>query len=107
MKKISLLIIVALYGCAPSHSGWRAGMDGAVGRNFEVLLSQRCRPDCTRLWSPGNDDKTVERVIEEPSGYRNYIYWGKSCKYSLLVSREGTVISWRYEPGDIDGCYVF
>lgn len=107
MKKASALLMVIIAGCAPSQSGWRVGMNGAIGRNFDDLLSQRCRPDCTSLWSPGNDDKTVERVIEEPSGNRNYIYWGKFCKYSLLVSREGIVISWRYEPGNIDGCYVF
>lgn len=83
------------------------GMDGAVGKRFSQHVTQQCRPDCTYLWSPVNKNREFEQVTQEGSARRYYIYWNKICLYSLLVSSDDRILSWRYETKETGSCYVF
>ncbi|MDH4872535.1 hypothetical protein E8E91_16985 [Pseudomonas sp. BN515] len=106
MRVSSLCLAFFLVGaCAPSNSAWRAGMDGAIGREFGLYLDPHGYYGS--LWSPVNKNRGFDKVTEEGGGRRYFITWIRSCQYSILVSSGGVVRSWRYEVKDIKDCYVF
>lgn len=80
-------------------------MDGAVGRDF--YLYQEPHSFYGALWSPVNKKREFDKVVLEEGGKRYFITWVRSCKYSMFVSINGVVESWRYEVKDIKDCYVF
>jgi hypothetical protein len=80
-------------------------MDGAIGRDFGLYLNPYGYYGS--LWSPVNKERWFDKVVEEGGGRRYLITWVRSCRYSMLVSANGVVKSWRYEVKDIKDCYVF
>ena len=82
-------------------------MNGAVGKSFSQHVNQACRPDCTYLWYPGEKEKKFKRIVPEGNATRYYIPWNKICLYSMLVSADDRILSWRYETAEVKSCYVF
>ena len=101
------MFLVFVSGCAPSASVWKDGMNWAIGKDFNSIVTQTCRPGCISFWSPVNHNEVIDKVVEEPQGNRHYITWWKWCKYSVLVSPVGQIISWQYETNRPESCYVF
>ncbi len=97
-----LLLSILLIGCAPSYNGWEGGRDFIIGKKMNELSN---KPGA--LWSPASDIHSFDYVVIEGSDYRYYLTWIRTCKYSILVSLDGVVKSWRYETSDKHDCYVF
>jgi hypothetical protein len=102
-----ILLLFFTAGCAPSTSMWRESMDGIVGDNIDIYLTEACGGWCISLWGPVNRNRTVDKIVDEGSDKRYYLSWNERCKYSVLISPSHTVISWRYETTRTKSCYVF
>ena len=103
-----ILVLFLLVGCAPSYSYWTDGMNALVGTKFESHIYSDCSRGCgDSYWSPVNRNEVFDRVLEEGEGRRFYITWIRDCRYSVLVSRDGIIKSWRYEAANTKSCYVF
>lgn len=113
MRKINggIVLLAFLAGCAPSQSAWVSSKDGWAGTTFEshvYSICSRVPHTCTEpFWSPANKVKTFDKVVEENSGKRYYITWIRDCRYSVLVSPDSKIMSWRYETSDTSSCYLF
>jgi hypothetical protein len=113
MKKIINVFLVCLFaiGCSsPFYSTWVSATNGLVGTPFEShFWPPRCLPDCLhQYWSPSNKNAAFDKVLDEEAGEkRYYITWLMDCRYSILVSKEGIIKSWRYEAEDKRSCFVF
>jgi len=113
VKKISVIMVVVflIAGCAPSRSAWLSSKDGWVGTTFEshvYSICSRTPHTCTEpFWSPANKEKTFDRLVKESSGTRYYITWIRNCRYSVLVSPESRIVSWKYETNNLESCYLF
>jgi len=99
-------LLFCLFGCGPSNYYWAEGMDGFVGKRVDSGLG-RCLDGCTgSFWSPTNHNRQFSDIVSEGGGKRYYVDWNSRCAYSMYVSKEGVIESWRYE-GDSKGCYVY
>ena len=102
------IFYLSLVGCAPSHRQWVDGLNMFIGTRFESNIYEGCETGCgNSYWSPVNSDKKVDKIIGEGGGKRYYITWVAGCSYSLYVSADGVVRSWRYETKYPGSCYVF
>lgn len=104
-KCIYIFIVMTISGCM-SYGAWEKGMDGLTGKYFapESSLSWPERAYFTKEGEGGND---VFKRISEGSDVRYYIYYYYPfCTYSLLVSPEGKIQSWRREVPR-ENCYVY
>ncbi|PLR65225.1 hypothetical protein QCBJ_00220 [Pseudomonas sp. QC2] len=107
-KWLLTVLLSALAGCAPSHSNWENGMNLRVGTHFDSHLYKDCTRGCgDSYWSPVNKNKTFDKVVDESGGSRYYITWIRDCRYSVFVSADRLIKSWRYETSNVKGCYVF
>ena len=107
LKGVSLAFLgILLAGCA--HSIWRDRMNQFVGTPVEQHLDvPACRPDCgNRFWGPTIREGKFEKIVSEENGERLYITWSANCKYSIYVSPDGIIRSWRYETETKDSCVV-
>lgn len=104
-KVVALLFFVAtgLVGCAPSHSGWEDELNSVIGDAFDKHYKISNGP----FWSPVNDNKVADKIVDEQTWKRYYLTWVRQCKYSVLVDDDGIIRSWRYETNDRGSCYVF
>lgn len=110
MRRTSLvaLIVFFLLGCAPSYSHWVNGMNAWIGTRFESHIYADCSRGCgDSYWSPVNRNEVFDRVLYEGERKRFYITWIRDCRYSVLVSEDGIIKSWRYETDNTKSCYVF
>lgn len=102
------LVIFLIVACAPSHSAWSNDKDAWIGTSIYSHDYAICKRDCRgSLWSPGNKIKTFDRTVVEGRDKRVYITWIRDCRYSLLVSPDDKIVSWRYETNHTDSCYIF
>jgi len=83
-------------------------MNQFVGTTVDQHLGvPACRPNCeNRFWAP-MAEKKFDKVVSEGDGERLYITWSANCKYSIYVSPEGIIRSWRYETEIKDSCVVW
>ena len=103
-----ILLLFLLVGCAPSHSGWISRTNALVGSRFEPGTYGGCCDECANLyWSPVNRSVVFDRVTDEGESKRFYITWVRDCRYSILVSKDGFIKSWRYETVNTRNCYIF
>lgn len=102
MKVSLLLVCLVIIGCAPSKQGWVWEKNYLIGKDFN---EQVIAP--ATFWSPVNEDKMFEDIVQEGDAKRYFITWIRTCKYSLLVDSAGVIKSWRYEVADKKDCYVF
>lgn len=98
-KLLSIIFLVVLFGiegCMP-HRYWRESIDRMVGTKFDPQKerNEQTTSYYTRKSSKGDD--FYYRVEAESGNKRYYILWSDSCRYSLLVNSNGTILSWRYE----------
>ena len=113
MRRGSFIVLLSILfaGCAPSHSAWVSSRDAWFGTSFDSHVYKICSRTSNTcagsFWSPGNSNKNFDRILEEFGGTRYYITWIRDCQYSVLVSPEKTIISWRYETGNQKNCYGF
>jgi hypothetical protein len=98
MKKIATLLIGVIFfsGCS-THQAWVNGKNIMVGTSFDPA------DDNKAYWHYYRDKKRGNlfyyKVEQEPPNVRYYINWtgADRCRYSLLVSPGGIILSWRYE----------
>lgn len=108
MKINIIYVAFFLAGCAPSYSVWEEGLGSFVGTSFESHIYGSCTGGCgDSYWSPVNRNEVFDKVVEEGSDRRYYVTWIRSCKYSVLVSKDEIIKSWRYETKNTKDCYVF
>lgn len=108
MRNKVLVVAGLLVGCAPSYSVWERGLDSFVGTQFYSHVYRDCTSGCgSSYWSPVNKNEVFDRVVDEGGYKRYYVTWIRSCKYSILVSGNGVIKSWRYETDSLKDCYVF
>ncbi|NWC86946.1 hypothetical protein HX793_00330 [Pseudomonas reactans] len=102
------LLATLLAGCAPSHSAWTGVRNAFVGTRFDAHLYDDCSRGCgDSYWSPVNKKKVYDQVVKEGDSQRYFVTWIRDCRYSVLVSGEGIIQSWRYENEDRSSCYIF
>ncbi|AXK54949.1 hypothetical protein DWF74_16805 [Pseudomonas protegens] len=107
-NNVFIMVLFFLVGCAPSYSHWVGGMNAMVGTRFESHIYADCSRGCgDSYWSPVNRNEVFDRVLEEGEDRRFYITWIRDCRYSVLVSKDGIIKSWRYENANTKSCYVF
>lgn len=92
-----LLGICIFFGGCSMHGAWRDTRDMFVGTKFDPdkNLNVQAKSYYRRFVPAGG--RLYYRMDFEPPNIRYYIQWSQSCRYSLLVSPDSTIISWRYE----------
>lgn len=102
-----LIFSVFIYGCGPSHFYWVERMNGFVNKDFNSGLDS-CVTNCgSSYWAPVNNDRSFYKIDSEGEGKRYYIKWNSHCFYSIYVSSDGLIKSWRYESESKASCYVY
>jgi hypothetical protein len=83
-------------------------MNYLIGTQFDPHVHKDCTRGCGKVyWSPVNKEKKFDKVVDESAGKRYYITWIRDCRYSVLVSADRIIKSWRYETANVSGCYIF
>ncbi len=106
MRNRFMLSFFMLAGCAPSYSGWEGLMSSNIGKQFypqEEFLNANGK----NFFAGANDVREIDSVYQEGDDTRYYLTWKACCKYSILVDAQGTIISWRRESPNKQGCYIF
>jgi hypothetical protein len=103
MKKLFFILIVFFYftGCALPTVG--EDLNDFVGAQFTNKKYRDRNPKNMRryVWSLGNYEDLYYKKEPEGMNTRYYIDWGvKDCRYSLLVSPDDIILSWRDEGGE-------
>ncbi|CRM08894.1 hypothetical protein [Pseudomonas sp. 52 E 6] len=110
-KGLVFVALALLAGCAPSHSAWVSSRDGSNGTpmdsHIRTICSQSPGKCSDSFWSPVNQNRVFDRVVEEGQGKRYYITWIRDCRYSVWVDENRVVKSWRYETENTGSCYIF
>lgn len=105
IKWVFVFMILFVSGCM-SYSAWEKGMDGLEGRFFDEE-SSFVWPERDWFTKESEDEKIVFKYVEEGSSTRYYIYYYYPfCIYSLLVSSENKILSWRREVPR-KNCYAY
>jgi phage terminase large subunit GpA-like protein len=110
MKTKYLLLILLVCGCAPSNSLWVSTTDDMVGTRLgQHYWGEMCESEClNKLWAPSSTNKNIfDKTLVEGDGFRYFVTWIPGCQYSLLVSDEGIIQSWRYEAADVNKCIIW
>lgn len=107
MHRMILYIYISTFitGCM-SYDGWEKSRDTLIGKEFypETSLTGVNKKYFVR--GP-NSKKNIDWSIKEEGGTRYYItYLNPYCKYSILVSEDNVIISWRRESPK-KNCYVY
>lgn len=81
-------------------------MDGLEGRSFDPESSFSW-PERAYFTREGEGSQDVFKYVNEGPSVRYYIYYYYPfCMYSLLVSPEGKILSWRREVPR-KNCYAY
>lgn len=99
-------MLTGLSGCL-SYDAWEKSRDTLVGMKFdpEASLVGKERIYFVRGVS---SRRSVDYSRIESGGVRYYItYTVPFCRYSILVSPDGIIRSWRRESLDRKSCYVY
>lgn len=107
--KINLaFVFLLLLGCS-GRGHWVGAMNGFIGTKLESNIYSDCSRGCgNSYWSPySNLGEEFDDVVSEGEGYRYYITWRFSCKYSIFVTADGVIRSWRYESEDRSSCVIW
>lgn len=93
-------------GCM-SYGAWEKSRDTLIGRKFDPNKSLS-GSDRVYYVRGVNSRREVDYSRVESGGIRYYInYVYPFCRYSILVSSDGVIKSWRRESAGRESCYVY
>ena len=88
---VILFSIQILSGCY--HLYWTTSIDENVGQN---IYNSKIDVTGGRNFEKAKKDGLLYKETQEPPNTRYFFNWSKRCHYSLLVSPDGTILSWAF-----------
>lgn len=103
---LSAFLFLGLSGCL-SYDAWEKSRDTLIGMKFDPKTSLVGK-ERVYFVRGVNSRRSIDYSKVESGGIRYYItYTVPFCQYSIFVSSDGIIRSWRRESVDRKSCYVY